>query len=281
MDQRYQKLMDCYACFQKKISFVPQVALVLGSGLGDYANDIKVVAELDYKEIEGFPTSTVQGHEGKYIFGYVGTVPVVCMKGRVHYYEGYDISDVVLPIRLMKLMGAKVLFLTNASGGINTEFRAGDLMLIQDQISDFVPSPLIGANMEELGTRFPDMSEIYDKKLQQIIKKTAAVNDIPLEQGVYIQLTGPNFESPAEVRMCRILGADAVGMSTACEAVAANHMRMHICGISCIANMACGITPNPLTHKEVQEAADRVAPRFKKLVTKSIINIAREIPLDE
>ena len=201
MDQRYQKLMDCYACFQKKISFVPQVALVLGSGLGDYANDIKVVAELDYKEIDGFPTSTVQGHEGKYIFGYVGTVPVVCMKGRVHYYEGYDISDVVLPIRLMKLMGAKVLFLTNASGGINTEFRAGDLMLIQDQISDFVPSPLIGANMEELGTRFPDMSEIYDKKLQQIIKKTAAVNDIPLEQGVYIQLTGPNFESPAEVRM--------------------------------------------------------------------------------
>lgn len=281
MDQRYQKLMDCYACFQKKISFVPQVALVLGSGLGDYANDIKVVAELDYKEIEGFPTSTVQGHEGKYIFGYVGTVPVVCMKGRVHYYEGYDISDVVLPIRLMKLMGAKVLFLTNASGGINTEFRAGDLMLIQDQISDFVPSPLIGANMEELGTRFPDMSEIYDKKLQQIIKKTAAVNDIPLEQGVYIQLTGPNFESPAEVRMCRILGADAVGMSTACEAVAANHMRMHICGISCIANMVCGITPNPLTHKEVQEAADRVAPRFKKLVTKSIINIAKEIPLDE
>lgn len=281
MDQRYQKLMDCYACFQKKISFVPQVALVLGSGLGDYANDIKVVAELDYKEIEGFPTSTVQGHEGKYIFGYVGTVPVVCMKGRVHYYEGYDISDVVLPIRLMKLMGAKVLFLTNASGGINTEFRAGDLMLIQDQISDFVPSPLIGANMEELGTRFPDMSEIYDKKLQQIIKKTAAVNDIPLEQGVYIQLTGPNFESPAEVRMCRILGADAVGMSTACEAVAANHMRMHICGISCIANMACGITQNPLTHKEVQEAADRVAPRFKKLVTKSIINIAKEITLDE
>lgn len=281
MDQRYQKLMDCYACFQKKISFVPQVALVLGSGLGDYANDIKVVAELDYKEIEGFPTSTVQGHEGKYIFGYVGTVPVVCMKGRVHYYEGYDISDVVLPIRLMKLMGAKVLFLTNASGGINTEFRAGDLMLIQDQISDFVPSPLIGANMEELGTRFPDMSEIYDKKLQKIIKKTAAVNDIPLEQGVYIQLTGPNFESPAEVRMCRILGADAVGMSTACEAVAANHMRMLICGISCIANMACGITQNPLTHKEVQEAADRVAPRFKKLVTKSIINIAKEIPLDE
>lgn len=155
MDQRYQKLMDCYACFQKKISLCHRVALVLGSGLGDYANDIKVVAELDYKEIEGFPTSTVQGHEGKYIFGYVGTVPVVCMKGRVHYYEGYDISDVVLPIRLMKLMGAKVLFLTNASGGINTEFRAGDLMLIQDQISDFVPSPIDRSKYGRAWNTFP------------------------------------------------------------------------------------------------------------------------------
>ena len=281
MNQVYAKLQNCYECVRKKTDFVPKVAIVLGSGLGDYAEQIRVVTEIPYAEIEGFPVSTVPGHAGKFIFGYLDEIPVVCMKGRVHYYEGYDVTDVVLPTRLMKLLGAEILFLTNAAGGVNTSFHAGDLMLIQDQISDFVPSPLIGANMEELGTRFPDMSEIYDKKLQQIIKKTAAVNDIPLEQGVYIQLTGPNFESPAEVRMCRILGADAVGMSTACEAVAANHMRMHICGISCIANMACGITPNPLTHKEVQEAADRVAPRFKKLVTKSIINIAKEIPLDE
>ena len=178
------------------------------------------------------------------------------MKGRVHYYEGYPISDVVLPIRLMKLMGAQVLFLTNASGGINTCFKAGDFMMIKYQISSFVPSPLIGPNAEELGVRFPDMSQIYDADLQQILRKTAALKDIPLQEGVYIQLTGPNYESPAEVRMCRTLGADAVGMSTACEAVAANHMGMKICGISCISNMACGITANPLTHQEVQETAD-------------------------
>lgn len=270
MNQIYEKLMQCYACFKEKIDFEPEIALVLGSGLGDYADDIRVVAELDYHEIEGFPVSTVLGHQGKYIFGYVGEVPIVCMKGRVHYYEGYEISDVVLPIRLMKQMGAKVLFLTNASGGINTCFRAGDFMMIKDQIANFVPSPLIGPNMDELGVRFPDMSQIYDTKLQQILRKTAAINDIPLQEGVYIQLTGPNYETPAEVRMCRTLGADAVGMSTACEAIAANHMGMQICGISCISNMACGITANPLTHQEVQETADRVAPVFKKLVTECI-----------
>lgn len=273
MSKVYDKLIKCYECFKEKIDFEPKVALVLGSGLGDYADGIKVTAELDYHDIEGFPVSTVAGHQGKYIFGYVGEVPVVCMKGRVHYYEGYDISDVVLPIRLMKLMGAKVLFLTNASGGINMSFQAGDFMLIKDQIANFVPSPLIGENMDELGVRFPDMSNIYDKDLQRVIRRTAALLDIPLQEGVYIQLTGPNYESPAEVRMCRTLGADAVGMSTACEAIAANHMGMMICGISCISNMGCGITANPLTHKEVQETADRVAPLFKKLVTACIKNI--------
>ena len=268
-----EKLNRCYEAVKERLPFVPKLALILGSGLGDYADDIQVVAEIDYHEMEGFPVSTVAGHQGKYILGYVNEVPVVCMKGRVHYYEGYPISDVVLPIRLMKLMGAQVLFLTNASGGINTCFKAGDFMMIKDQISSFVPSPLIGPNAEELGVRFPDMSQIYDADLQQILRKTAALKDIPLQEGVYIQLTGPNYESPAEVRMCRTLGADAVGMSTACEAVAANHMGMKICGISCISNMACGITANPLTHQEVQETADRVAPLFKKLVTECITAI--------
>lgn len=277
MSEVYDKLMKCYACVQKKVKFTPQVALVLGSGLGDYADGIEVTAELAYSEIEGFPVSTVPGHEGKYIFGYVDKVPVVCMKGRVHYYEGYEISDVVLPVRLMRLMGAKVLFLTNASGGVNTSFHAGDFMLINDQIANFVPSPLIGPNMDELGVRFPDMSDIYDKELQKVIRRTALLLNIPLQEGVYIQLTGPNYESPAEVRMCRTLGADAVGMSTACEAVAANHMGMMICGISCISNLACGITENPLTHAEVQETANRVAPLFKQLVTESIKNIAQKI----
>ena len=182
-------------------------------------------------------------------------------------------SDVVLPIRLMKLMGAEILFLTNASGGVNETFKPGDLMLIRDQISDFVPSPLIGENIEELGTRFPDMSHIYDEDLQQIIRETAAELNIELKEGVYLQFTGPNYESPAEVRMSRILGADAVGMSTTCEAVAANHMGMKICGISCISNMAAGIIDQPLNHKEVQEAADQAAPLFKKLVTESVRRI--------
>lgn len=269
----YNKLLKCYECFKTKINFKPDIALVLGSGLGDYADGIEVVAELDYHDIEGFPVSTVPGHQGKYIFGYVGKVPVVCMKGRVHYYEGYNITDVVLPIRLMKLMGAKALFLTNAAGGINTEFSAGDFMLIKDHIASFVPSPLIGKNIDELGVRFPDMGNIYDKELQKVIKRTAALTGIMLQEGIYIQLTGPAYETPAEVRMCRTLGADAVGMSTACEAVAANHMGMMVCGISCISNMACGITANPLTHKEVQETADRVAPLFKQLVTECIKNI--------
>ena len=277
MNNVYEKLMKCYESFKKKVDFIPEIALILGSGLGDYADDIKVEAELDYHELDGFPVSTVPGHQGKYIFGYVGEVPVVCMKGRVHYYEGYDISDVVLPIRLMKLMGTKVLFLTNAAGGINSSFKAGDFMLIKDHISSLIPSPLIGANIDELGVRFPDMSNVYDTKLQKVIKRTAALNDIDIQEGVYIQLTGPNYETPAEVRMCRALGADAVGMSTACEAVAANHMGMMICGISCISNMASGISPNPLSHVEVQEVADRVAPLFKKLVTESIKNISKEI----
>ncbi len=274
MNTVYEKLMQCYACYKEKIHFKPQVALILGSGLGDFADTIQIEAELDYHDIDGFPVSTVPGHQGKYIFGYIGTTPVVCMQGRVHYYEGYSISDVVLPIRLMKLMGASVLFLTNAAGGVNTSFHAGDLMLITDQIASFIPSPLIGSNIDELGVRFPDMSDIYDRKLQQVIRKTAAQLDIPLQHGVYIQLTGPNYESPAEVRMCRTLGADAVGMSTACEAIAANHMGMHVCGISCICNMACGITEQPLSHTEVQAAADEAAPLFQQLVTCSIQNIS-------
>ncbi len=228
---------------------------------------------LDYSEIDGFPVSTVLGHQGRYLFGRVGDVPVVCMQGRVHYYEGYDISDVVLPIRLMKLMGAGTLFLTNASGGINRNFHAGDLMLIRDQISNFIPSPLIGPNIEELGVRFPDMSDIYDASLRDVIRKTADRLGTPLQEGVYIQLTGPNYESPAEIKMCQALGADAVGMSTACEAIAANHMGMHICGISCISNLASGISDHPLSHKEVQKTADRTAPLFQELVTASIQEI--------
>lgn len=270
MNPVYEKLVNCYNSVREKIDFVPDVAIVLGSGLGDYGKEIKVVAELDYHDIEGFPVSTVLGHAGKFIFGYVGDTKVVCMQGRVHVYEGYPVTDVVLPTRLMKMLGAKILFLTNASGGVNPNFNAGDFMLMTDHISTFAPNPLIGANIEELGTRFPDMTEIYDKELRDIIIETAKENDIELRQGVYAQLTGPSFESPAEIRMFHNLGIDAVGMSTVVEAIAANHMGMKICCISFISNPAAGMNENPLTHEEVQEAADAAAPRFKKLVTEVV-----------
>lgn len=270
MSKEYERLLACLQCVQEKVDFQPKIALVLGSGLGNYGENIDIRYTLDYSEIDNFPVSTVAGHKGRFLFGYLKDVPIVAMQGRVHYYEGYSMQDVVLPIRLMKMMGAEILFLTNASGGINESFKAGDLMMITDQIASYVPSPLIGTNMEALGTRFPDMSHIYDEDLQQILRDTARELSIDLKEGVYIQFTGPNYESPAEIRMSKVLGADAVGMSTACEAIAANHMGMKICGVSCISNLAAGISKNPLNHKEVQEAADQAAPLFKKLVTESI-----------
>jgi purine-nucleoside phosphorylase len=277
MNSVYEKLQRCYSSVREKVSFNPKVALVLGSGLGDYADSIKIEAVLDYNEIEDFPVSTVKGHKGRFVFGYINDIPVVIMQGRVHYYEGYPISDVVLPTRLMKMMGAEVLFLTNAAGGININYHSGDFMMIKDHISNFVPSPLIGENIEELGLRFPDMSHVYDLDLQDIIRNTAKELNVPLQEGVYIQLTGPNFETPLEVKMCRILGADAVGMSTACEAMVANHMGMKICGISCISNLSAGMTDQPLTHEEVQETADRMATQFKDLITRTITNIGKSM----
>lgn len=266
----YEKLNRCYESMKNKLPFKPQVALILGSGLGNYAERFQEEGVIDYREIEGFPVSTVPGHKGRFIFAHVEGTPVVMMQGRVHYYEGYPMSDVVLPVRLMRKMGAKVLFLTNAAGGVNFDFAPGDFMLIRDQIASFVPSPLLGPNVEEWGARFPDMSHIYDEDLQEIIRSSASQMGLKLQEGVYLQLTGPAYESPAEIRMCRALGADAVGMSTACEAVAANHMGYKICGISCISNLASGMTQKPLSHKEVQETADMMAVQFEELVTRSI-----------
>lgn len=263
-----KKLQTCLASIREKTDFKPEVALILGSGLGDYADGIQIETTVDYTEIEGFPVSTVTGHKGRFVFGYVGDVPVVIMQGRVHYYEGYPMSDVVLPTRLMGLLGAKKLLLTNAAGGINENFRPGDFMMLTDHIATGVPSPLIGPNLDELGPRFPDMSEVYSHRIQDVIRNAASECEIDLKEGVYVQLTGPNYETPAEVRMCKIWGGDAVGMSTACEAMAARHMGMEIGGISCITNLAAGISKEKLDHKEVQETADRVSKDFKRLVTK-------------
>ncbi|MBO5473563.1 MAG: purine-nucleoside phosphorylase [Lachnospiraceae bacterium] len=270
MNPVYEKLLKCYECYKSKIDFAPKAAIVLGSGLGNFARVVDVKAELPYSDIEGFPVSTVPGHAGKFIFGYINEVPVVLMQGRVHYYEGYPITDVVLPTRLMRMMGAEILFLTNASGGINPAFHAGAFMMLNDHVSLFAPNPLIGANIEELGTRFPDMSHVYDDKLQEIIRTTARENGIELFEGVYAQLTGPSFESPAEIQMLHKLGVDAVGMSTVVEAIAANHMGMKICCVSCVCNLAAGMSPTPLTHEEVQEAANAAAPQFEKLLVESV-----------
>ena len=270
MSKQYEKLEKCYEYFRSVTDFVPRVGLILGSGLGGYARNMRVEKEIPYGDIPGFPVSTVQGHDGRFLLGYIGGVPAVVMKGRVHYYEGYSMEDVVLPVRLMKRMGIEVLFLTNASGGINRDFHVGDFMMITDQISSFAPSPLIGENVSELGERFPDMTHIYDEELQNLIRCTAEEEQIPIREGVYLQTTGPNFESPAEIRMYAVLGADAVGMSTACEAIAARHAGVRVCGISCVSNMASGISDEELSHLDVQAVADQRSEEFERLVTKCI-----------
>ena len=263
----YGKLLRCLESVKAKTDFVPETALVLGSGLGNYAEHVDITETVDYADIEGFPVSTAPGHKGRFVFGYVNGVPVVVMQGRVHFYEGYPISEVVLPIRLMGLLGAKKIILTNAAGGINTDFEPGTLMSITDHILYGVPNPLIGENIEELGVRFPDMSFTYSARIRKIIKEEALKIGVKYEEGVYIQFTGPSYETPAEIKMARKMGADAVGMSTACEAIAARHMGMEIAGISCITNPAAGVSLHELTHAEVQDTANRVAKQFEELVT--------------
>ena len=270
MNEVYEKLKKCYESVREKTDFVPEIALILGSGLGDYADSLEIEQSIEYTEIEGFPVSTVKGHKGRFVFAHIDGKPVVIMQGRVHYYEGYPMTDVVLPTRLMGLLGAKKLILTNAAGGVNYDFKPGDFMMITDHITTAIPSPLIGPNLDELGTRFPDMSEVYNLELQEKIKAAAKKLNIPLKEGVYMQFTGPSYEPPAEIRMCRTWGGDAAGMSTACEAMAANHMGMKVCGISCITNLAAGMSKEKLNHKEVQETADRVSVQFKQLVTELI-----------
>ena len=270
MSHTYTLLEKWVRTVREKTDFLPEIGIVLGSGLGDFARQVEKSAEISYDSLPGFPVSTVAGHAGKLIFGYVRSVPVVVMQGRVHYYEGYSMEQVVAPIRLMGMLGAKKLLLTNAAGGVNTDFTPGDLMVITDHISAFVPSPLRGENPEALGPRFPDMSRVYDEEMRRAVLTAGETLGQPLRQGVYLQWQGPNYETPAEIRMFRTLGADAVGMSTVCEAIAARHMGLRVCAISCITNMACGILPQPLSHEEVQQTADRVKDKFQALVLESL-----------
>lgn len=244
----------------------PLVALVLGSGLGPLAEAITDKMAFPYEEIPGFPTTTVPGHAGTLIFGRLGQIPVVAMKGRFHHYEGHDMATVVFPIRVFHLMGINNLFLTNAAGGVNTGFVPGDLMALTDHIGLWADSPLRGANEDLLGPRFPDMSRVYDPALVQMAEAVAVRHGFALKTGVYAYWRGPAFETPAEIRALRVLGADAVGMSTVPEAVAARHMGMRVLGISCITNMASGILDQPLSHEEVMQTGKMVEKRFSALV---------------
>ncbi len=256
----------------------PRVALVLGSGLGAFAEGLSDRTAISYEKIPNFPVpSGVVGHAGELVLGSVGTTPVVVLSGRIHYYEGRPMSDVVFPARVLARLGVKAVVLTNAAGGVRLSFRPGDLMLITDHINALGANPLIGANEEALGPRFPDMSTVYDAKLGNVIKAQARRLRIPLRQGVYVGLHGPSYETPAEIRMWRKLGADAVGMSTVPEAIALRHAGVRVAGISTITNMAAGILKKPLNHVEVLETTRRVASRFVSLLEAAVPRIAAGI----
>ncbi|MBQ9414506.1 MAG: purine-nucleoside phosphorylase [Clostridia bacterium] len=270
-----QTILSCVNQIKQKTDFVPEIALVLGSGLGGFVDKLDVEAVIPYEEIDGFPRSTVEGHAGRFVFGTLGGAKLVVMQGRVHYYEGYPMKDVVLPVRVMRLLGAETVILTNAVGGINEEYRTGDFVAVRDHIASFVPSPLIGQNLPELGERFPDMSQIYDPTLQQLLLMIGKERGIPVHSGVMLQTTGPQYESAAEVAMYRKLGADTVSMSTAVEAIAAKHAGMRVCAINCVTNPAVGSGHAPLSHEEVQAAAKRSADHFATLLTELIRAIDR------
>ena len=245
----------------------PKIAITLGSGLGDLADHLVDAVQIPYGEIPHFPVSTVAGHKGQFVVGKLEGREVLCMQGRFHYYEGYDLKQVTLPVRVMKLLGISTLIVTNAAGGINTGFRPGNLMLIEDHLNLTGENPLIGENLEVFGDRFFDMTVAYDAEYRALAEQLAAELNIPLQKGVYAWLTGPNYETPAEIRYLRAIGADAVGMSTVPEVLVARHSGLRVCGISCITNLAAGMGDGLLSHEEVKETADRVKVDFIRLVT--------------
>ena len=252
---------------------IPKIAIILGSGLGNLADEIEDKIIIPYKDIPNFPISTVAGHKGELIFGKIDGIPVIAMNGRFHYYEGYNLSETTYPIRIFKLLGVETLILTNAAGGINTSFKKGDLMIINDQLSFFAESVLRGPNMDVFGDRFIDMSTTYDKEYISILRDVMKSNNVDFQEGVYAYMKGPTYETPAEIRALRILGADAVGMSTVPEAVVAHHSGIKCAGITCITNMAAGVTNEKLSHEDVKEAAAKVEENFKKVIHEFIKKI--------
>jgi purine-nucleoside phosphorylase len=251
---------------RSKSSIAPQVGVILGSGLGDVVDSIDVETAIPYGEIPGARASTVMGHQGRLILGHSKGVPVAVMQGRVHYYEGYEMDEVMFLSRMLGRLGVKKLVVTNAAGGVNTSYEAGDLMLISDHINFMGVNPLRGPNVDDLGLRFPDMTEAYPESMRKVAREVAAEIGMKLQEGVYLALSGPTYETPAEIRAFRVLGADAVGMSTVPEVIAASHMQIPVLGISCITNMAAGILKQKLHHQEVMDTTARVQKQFTALV---------------
>lgn len=257
----------------EKIDYKPELGLILGSGLGVMAEEIEDPVYIDYSELDDFPVSTVEGHTGRFVIGELEGKKVIAMQGRTHYYEGYSMQELVMPVRIMKEVGIKKLILTNAAGGINEEFSAGEFMIISDHLNLMGDNPLIGSNLAEYGPRFPDMSESYNKDLIKTAEDVARANGIITRRGIYAAMSGPTYETPAEIKYLRRIGADAVGMSTVPEVIAANHMGLDIIGVSCITNMAAGVLAKPLDHSDVVEIAAEVRPDFIKLISGIIKNI--------
>ncbi len=263
MDKR---LTDVTQFLRENLPVPPVLGVILGSGLGEFAEKVEDAVRLPYSEIPGFPSSAVVGHAGVLVGGTVGGAPIVVLSGRIHFYEGHPMPEVVFPARVLGLLGCRTVIVTNAAGGVNTSFKAGDLMLIEDHINAFGTSPLAGPNIDALGARFPDMSDAYRKDLRRLAMAVAKREKIELQSGVYIGVHGPSYETPAEIRAFRKLGADAVGMSTVPEVIALNHMGVGVVGISCITNMAAGVLKKKLDHTEVLETTTKVKDRFVRLL---------------
>ncbi len=272
-EQMTKNIMESVEFIKSKIGETPKIGLVLGSGLGEYGETLENKIFIDYKDVPHFPHATVDGHKGRFVVGEIHGKKVICMQGRQHYYEGIGMENVTYPIRVMAKLGVEVLFTTNATGGLNSDFKVGDFMIITDHVNLMGTNPLIGENLDEFGPRFPDMSNIYTTELVEVAENSAKELGIDIKKGVFFGYTGPSYETPAEIRMFRMLGADNVGMSTVPETIVARHSGMKVLSISSITNMAAGISKVPLSHEEVKEESDKIIGKFKNLVDKIISNI--------
>jgi purine-nucleoside phosphorylase len=269
----YERAEHAARVIRARTKLEPRIALVLGSGLGGFADEFEEAVAVPYEEIPGFMRSTAQGHAGRLVIGKVNEVPVLAMQGRVHYYEGYSLEEVTFPVRTFKLLGAKTLILTNASGGINVQLSQGTLMVISDHLNLMGDNPLRGPNDDRFGPRFPDMTAVYSHELQALVVEEAKALGVEVRRGIYGALSGPSYETPAEIHLLRSLGADAVGMSTVPEAIVARHMGLEVLGISCITNMAAGISDEPIKHEDVMATGDRVRETFAQLVRRVVNRI--------